>query len=101
MTLRIYLHVTNTCSITGQLVIRNEIIVNKIIMNPLAGYLTILYQLIMMCSVKCDMLMGYKQKERRDMVKATTVNESLLHYSIPVTNHTTTQKNCCGQSINN
>jgi len=78
MTLRIYLHVTNTHNTKGQLVLRNAIIVNKIIMNPLAGNLTILYQLFRLCSVKCDMLMGYKQTARRDVVKTTTVLETFV-----------------------
>jgi hypothetical protein len=81
MTLRIYLHVTNTHNTKGQLVLRNAIIVNKIIMNPLAGNLTILHQLFGLCSVKCDMLMGYEQTARRDMVKTTTVLEALLLHS--------------------
>jgi hypothetical protein len=90
MTLRIYLHVTNTHNTKGQLVLRNTIIVNKIIMNPLAGNL-ILYQLFRLCSVKCDMLMGYEQRARRDTVKTTTVLEALLLHSRPVTNYTTKQ----------
>jgi len=51
MTLRIHLHVTNTHNTKGQLVLRYAIIVNKIITNPLAGNLTILYQLLRLCSV--------------------------------------------------
>ena len=84
MTLKIYLHVTNTHNTKQQLVLRNAITVNKIIINPLAGNLTILYQLLGLCSVKCDMLMGYEQRARRDMVKTTTVLEALLLHSRPV-----------------
>jgi hypothetical protein len=93
MTLRIYLHVTNTHSTKGQLVLRNAITVNKIIMNPLVGNLTILYQLFRLCNVKCDVPMGYEQMAKREMVKTTTVLEALLLHSRPVTNYTTKQKN--------
>jgi len=93
MTLRIYLHVTNTHNTKGQLVLRNAITVNKIIMNPLVGNLTILYQLFKLCSVKCDMLIGYEQTVKREMVKTITVLQALLLHSRPVTNYTTKQKN--------
>lgn len=93
MTLRIYPHVTNNHNTKGQLVLRNAIIVNKIIMKPLAGILAIQYQLFRLCSFKCDMLIGYEQGVRRDMAKTTTVLEALLLHSRPITNYTTKQKN--------
>ena len=99
MTLRIHLHVTNTHNTKGQLVLRNAITVHNVIMNPLAGNLTILYQLFRLRSVKCDMLMGYKQRARTDMVKTTTYwglkTSYKLHYK------TKEQFNSCEQSINN